>query len=512
MVNAKTALTVPNLIGGAQPRSFNKPQNSFILPPTWLGAAVISRQSIRSDAPWIVALLVCAGALLAPAVYNGFPLLFPDSDAYFEVAYGHQWTLDRSGFYGLFLKPFLMPFAGALGIWLAIAVTAGIVTAILLATARRMLPHCSATQCAAVVLLTALISSLCWHTAQLMPDAFTGALILLAWIAASRDADAPGSPLLWLGAGLLTLVHYTHLPLFATAVLATLVLKAASGTRLRRVGKRIVAGSVTLLAVVAAHVSANGLMFDRWTISPMGGWFLFARVHQDGLAQDWLARHCGRDAPAPLCRIEASLPRNSQTLLWSKSSPLYPDIEGEIGTPAYWNWTDMLGRVAIGSIREEPFAFVRNSTAAGARQFLTFRMLDDHCPAECKSAALLRIRPALQLPVTSSRQLTGTMHADNIRFLSDFVESLALLAMVPLLFIAISRRDSEAQCFLATILTSLAANATITGALSDVQPRYQSRVVWLAVFAFIVVVARWRAASLKACKQSGDAVQFTIAG
>lgn len=449
------------------------------------------RLATWSDFQWIAAFLLCAGALLAPALYNRFPLLFPDSDAYFEVAYGHQWTLDRSGFYGLFLKPLVMPSSGSLGLWLAIAAQAAIVTAIMIATIRSLRPGASAALSASLVLATALITSLSWHTAQLMPDAFTGALVLLAWLVASRDADAPGSPLLWLCTGALALVHYTHLPLLAIAVLATLGGAAASGIALRRIGKRAAAATLTIMTVVATHVAANGLMFDRWTVSPMGGWFLFARVHQDGLVDDWVARHCGRDAPVQLCKIEASLPKNSQTLLWSRGSPLYPDIEGEIGTPAYWHWTDMLGQTALGSIREEPFSFLKNSVVAATRQFFTFGLLDDHCPLECNPTALIRLRPRVEASVRSSRQLRGEMHPDQIRFVSVLAESAALLAIGPLLFIAIRRRDAKAAVFIATIVASLVANAAFTGALSDVQPRYQSRVVWLAVFASIIVTARW---------------------
>lgn len=452
----------------------------------------------RQNARWLIAFALCVLGLVAPAIYNRFPLLFPDSDAYFEVAYGHQWTLDRSGFYGLFLKPFVMPWTGATGIWVAIAAEAAIVTVILFATVRRLAPKISPWSCAALILLTALLSSLPWHTAQIMPDAFTGALIMLIWFAASRDPGKQGSALLWLAVGALALLHYTHLPLLAITAAATLIVTATSGIPLRRIGRRGAAAVITIMAVVATHVTANGLMFGRWTVSPVGGWFLFARVHEDGLARDWLTRHCGRDAPAPLCNIAPSLPNDSQALLWSRSSPLRPYIQGQIATPNYWKWMDMLSRAAIGGIREEPGAFLRNSAVATVRQVVTFEVLDDHCPAECQSPSLIGYRPHIVSSLRSSGQLAGTMPKAAVRDATTAAESIALLALIPLMLLAVRRRDFEAQAFLAAVIAALLGNAAIAGALSDVQPRYQSRVAWLAVFASLTIIVRWRGRGQKA--------------
>ncbi len=401
-----------------------------------------------------------------------------------------------------------MPASGPAGLWLAIGAQAVIVAAIVLRTVRKMLPDASGTLCVVLVVTTALFSSLPWHTSQLMPDAFTGALVLLAWLAASRDADLPGTPSLWLCTGVLALLHYTHLPLLAITVLTTFGLAAIGGTALRRIGKRVAAASITIIAIVAAHVAVNGLLFDRWTVSPLGGWFLFARVHQDGLADDWLVHHCGRDAPEALCKLGPSLPKDSQTLLWSASSPIYQKIEGEIATPAYWRWTNMLGNAAMGSIRDEPMAFIKYSTLAAGRQFLSFSVLDDHCTAGCQPTALFRFRPSVEISAKSSRQLTDEMHADRIRFVTQLAAIAALTAMLPLIIIAVRRRDNGAVSFLVTILISLIANAAITGALSDVQPRYQSRVVWLAMFSALIVMARWSLKSLRSERKPAPTHQF----
>ena len=178
--------------------------------------------------------------LLTPAVYNRFPLLFPDTSAYLKVAYGGHWTIDRSGFYGLFFQPLLRFSETELGLWLVIAVQAAVVGAILVAVARKIAPSATPATICGMILATALLTSAPWHAAQLMPDAFTGALILTVWLAASRDVGASGTPLLWLLTVCLALTHYTHLPLMAAVGIATFAFAAFTLTN-TEVAKRFIA-------------------------------------------------------------------------------------------------------------------------------------------------------------------------------------------------------------------------------------------------------------------------------
>ena len=105
----------------------------------------------------------------------------------------------------------------------AIVIQALIAAAILFAIARRVVPAARPAAVLPVVLATCLLTSLPWHVAQLMPDAFAGVLVLLAWLAASRDFDKPGTLVLWLAAAFLTLAHYTYLGLFAATACVTLL-------------------------------------------------------------------------------------------------------------------------------------------------------------------------------------------------------------------------------------------------------------------------------------------------
>ena len=105
-------------------------------------------------------------------------------------------------------------------------------------------------------------------------------------------------------------------------------------------------------------------------------------------------------------------------------------------------------------------------------------------------------QPSLIEPMRSSRQLSGKLPKREIRILTSIPAVAGLLLLLPLLVVAIRRRDVLAQSFLVAALVGLLSNAAVAGALSHVDNRYQSRVVWIAPFVVLLLAARWYAPSL----------------
>lgn len=450
-----------------------------------------SRAAWRSPS-WLLAIGASTMLLLLPAVYNRFPLIFPDTDIYLDIAYGRTWSVDRSGFYGLILKPIVSPTATGVGLWLVIVVQVALVATILTAIVRKLVPSATLLAVVAMTAGLGLLTSLPWHAGQLMPDAFAGPIILIAWLVASRDVGARGSPLLWLAITALMLLHYTYVGLAAVTVAVTLVLRGLLDTSWREIGKRAIAALIAISAVLAAQITVNGVQFSRWTVSPMGSWFLFARLHEDGLTGRWLERHCGQSAPKPLCDIRQSMPEDSQNLLWWTESPLTRHIQEKVGEPEFWSWIDMLQTAVIGSIRDEPVAFLTASIKSTASQFVSFGSVDDQCPRQCQSPRLFEQRPDVTAPLLASRQLQDQIPKRAIRIVAGTVAAFGLLLLLPITWRAWRRGDIEALTLLTAVAFGLLANAAVTGALSDVQERYQSRVVWLAPMLCLVVLMRWR--------------------
>ena len=459
------------------------------------------KSAVSQQFAWLALFAATVICLTAPAVYNGFPLLFPDTNVYMKVAYGHSWTLDRPGFYGLLMKPLALSFPGRLGPWLMTIFQCGIVASILIAAARRMMPAATPLVLFLIAMLACILTSLPWHAAQLMPDAFAGALVLMTWLAASRSFDRPGTALLWLGSAFLALLHYTYLGVAAVAAATTIAACKLLGASFAEIAKRGWAAILMLAFVATAHTATNGLLFGRWTVSPTGAWFLFARLNEDGLVPLWMDRHCGRDAPSDLCELRPALPQDSQKLLWSKNSPFYPHIHRQIGSDEYWRWIDMLSIAVNGSIREQPMIFASSAVAATGRQLAHYAVLDDKCPRSCTSSSFKRFNPHIAEDLRNSRQLRDKLGKRLIRSVVGTATTLSLLLWLPFLWWAHRNRDRDAIIFLYALATSLVANAAIAGALSEVNDRYQSRIVWIVPFAQLVLLVRWKAVARQRRKE-----------
>jgi hypothetical protein len=76
------------------------------------------------------------------------------------------------------------------------------------------------------------------------------------------------------------------------------------------------------------------------------------------------------------------------------------------------------------------------------------------------------------------------------------VAALALLLLPLAGWEAWRRRDREAITLVVAVFTALLTNAALTGALSDIHDRYQSRIVWLAPLALFLLIARWNIVGL----------------
>lgn len=461
---------------------------------------MIAGEKLRPVLPIAVLTLL----LLVPAIHNGFPLIFPDSGTYLGIAFGPEYALDRSSYYGLLLKPLVALAPGVIGLWIAVAVQALAVALVLWAAAGRLDAEGSGRwRRLAWIAPAALLTALPWHAGQFMPDALTGILVLLVWLAASREPGESGNLLLWTAIVLLTLTHYTHLPLLLFAAAATLIATHIAGRGWRFVLRRFLPALAVAGLVLAGWILANGAVLGRWTVSPTGSVFLYARLNEDGLVGPWLDRHCGNDAPPRLCAIRGQLPRDSQQLLWSGAATPVTDLVWHPDPPeARWPWIDMMAQASRGAIAERPGQFLLSSLRGFARQFASFAPLDDECPVGCRDPSggityvLGVYRPEAVPALLASHQSQGTTPKALVRLIVWPIEILALLLLPVAFVLAWRRRDAPALSLVAAVIAALLINAAMAGALSDVHDRYQSRLVWLAPFVLLMIAWRWRRLTL----------------
>jgi len=127
-------------------------------------------------------------ALLYPALYNGFPLVFYDTGGYIARAFEAELIPGRSVAYGYLLSVLEL----GLSYWPVILTQSGIVLWLIHTCARvHDLPHGPISLAATAVGL-ALGTGLPWFTAQLMPDIWEPVLILALYLLGFRSHRLAG--------------------------------------------------------------------------------------------------------------------------------------------------------------------------------------------------------------------------------------------------------------------------------------------------------------------------------
>jgi polysaccharide transporter, PST family len=268
---------------------------------------------MRTERPSATAFAIILGAvsLLWPALWNGYPLVFSDTGTYLTQAIEGYVGWDRPIFYSLFLLPLHM----TVTTWPVIAVQALLLIHLLHLMRRTILPGASVVWLLPIALGLSIASPLPWFSSQLMPDVFTGIVVLtLALLIFARDLLSTRERI-WLAAlaAFAISVHQSHVPLAAVLLFVFLPL--------RRCQRSAGWGIAPLLLALIALTSVNLVAFGRASVSPFGNVFLLTRVIYDGPGLNALRRDC----PAVgwrLCPFIGSMPALPDDFLWRADGPV----------------------------------------------------------------------------------------------------------------------------------------------------------------------------------------------
>ncbi|WP_119677925.1 hypothetical protein [Indioceanicola profundi] len=437
-------------------------------------------------APWAAAITFSLAALLAPALWNGWALVFFDTGGYVRRVLEMGLEPGRSLFYGLFL------WAASLGWWSfwgpVLAQAALTLWCIRLMLRTHDLPSGPAAT-AGVTVALALLTSLPWFAAQLMPDVLVPLLVLALWLLGFRwerltGAERAGLILLSL---LALLSHMSSMALGIGLVLVTAAAWALARWRGWRLHIRIlppaavVAGSLILMPLL--HLALVG----QAVYTPGGPVFVFGRLVQDGIAQRWLDANCPRP-DVQLCQYRDRMPATANDFIWHEDSPFR-----QIG---WWGGADReLSLIVRESIRSYPGDFLLTGLASTAEQIgkvATGDGLD-----EWQEVTRWVFRDLL--PVSGfedARQqreeiTQGLFDAWSTLHIPVAYLSLLGLAVIAAWAFRCGRHDLAALGLF--LLLALLGNAFISGALSNPHDRYQSRLAWIATLAVgMAPMARFR--------------------
>jgi hypothetical protein len=441
----------------------------------------------RRRLAWILASVMMLPALLWPALWNGFPIVFYDTGGYFDSAMSGLLANGRSALYGAFLR---------LGIpsvfWGNIVVQAGVVAWLLVLSLRAHHLGGRPGLALAITLALAALTSLPWYVAQLMPDVWLPAAVLALYLLAFRARVLRRSEQIALGVVVAFALagHMATLAVMA-GLLVPLALWPAFARRWQWPSPVLSRPALAVAAGVLLILLSNLAITGRFALIPGGTNFLFGRLVHTGIAARYLAEHCP-DPSLRLCAYRDTLPTEGDTWLWDAESPLW-----KMG-----GWDEFepeARRILFASLRAYPAEHLRVAIRAALLQFVLVETGDYITPWTWHTHGMFeKHTPEIYPTFLAARQQKTGFDFTWINIVHVPV-ALASIAGLPLVVVLARRRRvrKSAAAFALTVFIALLGNAAICGALSNPHSRYQSRLVWLAPLALIIAAgSRRRSASL----------------
>jgi hypothetical protein len=416
--------------------------------------------------------------LIAPAFWNGYPLLQWDTGGYLARWYEGYLVPSRSTVFGLYLH-----LGESSSFWLNLAVQS-LATLWLLQLTLRVLGLMQTFRFVAISLLLILSTALPWLASMLLTDIFAGLSVLSLFI-------------LVIGGDRISWIERVSLFVFTafaaathSATLGVLFGLCAAGWMARPfLGKRIrlanlAQASLTIVAGGVMLVVANHALSGQWAWTPGGYGVAFGRMMQDGIVARYLNDHCPREN-FKLCPYRNELPATADEFLWGKSMfntlGRFEGMNDEMSYIVVHSLADYPAWQAGAALRALGQQLLHVATGEGTNGWIphTYGIIERYIPTQVA-------------PMRAARQQNWNIDFDYINWLHVPVALASMLALVVLLGHALAIRRLDDLTLLATTVTlALLGNAFICGVISGPHDRYGARMVWLATFVILMGLTRY---------------------
>jgi hypothetical protein len=441
----------------------------------------ITTEQLRARAAGTLWLRLAAVALpllmIAPAFWNGYPLLQWDTGGYLARWYEGYLVPSRSTVFGLYLH-----YGEGFGFWINIAAQS-LVTLWLLQLTLRVLSMMQTFRFVAITLLLILSTALPWIASMLLTDIFAGLSILSLFILITGGSrvSGPEKAALFVFTAFAAATHSATLGVLFGLCVVGWMARPLLGHRLPIAG--LAQASLTIVVGALMLIAANHALSGKWAWTPGGTGVAFGRMMQDGIVARFLNDHCPREN-FKLCPYRNELPPTADDFLWGHSMfntlGRFEGMNDEMGAIVVQSLADYPVWQAGAALRAMGQQLVHVATGEGASVWIphTYGIIERYIPAQ---VAAMR----------AARQQNWGLDFDYVNWLHVPVALVSMLGLLVLLGHAIANRKLDDLTLLAaTVTIALLGNAFICGVISGPHDRYGARMVWVATFVVLMALTR----------------------
>lgn len=447
----------------------------------------ISTQALPADAARrmplrvtsAIATAVVALLLIAPAIWNGYPLLQYDTGGYLARWYEGYLVPSRSTVYGLYLH-----LGESMFFW-ANLVFQSIVTLWVMHLVLRAMGMAKSLRLATIGLVLLLTTALPWLSSMLITDIFAGLAVLALFllVAHGDKLSTIEKVLLFAFTAFAAATHSATFGVLFGLCVAGWIIRPFAGRRLSVAG--LIQGSAAVAVSAALLLAANYALSGQFAWTPGGPGVSFGRMMQDGIVARYLNDHCDK-IKLKLCPYRNELPPTADDFLWANDS-----IFNKLGR--FEGMDDEMGFIALHSLAAYPLWQAEAAIAATATQLRmvgtgegtngwiphTYGIIERYLPNQ-----------------VSMMRAAHQQHWDiNFAAINRVHIPIALISMALLLVIVARslwrRHLDDLSLLAATVSLALLGNAFLCGVISGPHDRYGARMVWIATFVVLIALERY---------------------
>ena len=438
-----------------------------------------------------LAVLLAAVVMSWPALYNRYPLLYPDSISYLgdgpHIARA-AFLRDFSGCYGyrsLIYSIGILPLHWNVTPWPIVAFNALVVSYILWLVVRSLLPQRTVTNFLSLAISLSLLTGLGWLVGWIMPDVFGPLLYLSIYLLVFGDETlVPREH--WtvaLIAWWALASHATHLLLAAIICAVLLVmLLIQHHTALQSLRKLSPVVTVTLVALLA-QLALNKYLNGEIALNSDHPPFLLARIIADGPGRWYLEQRCD-ELHFSICAYAHDLPNNVDDFLWGANgwSESSPEKQRQL--------RDDEPRVLLGTVLAYPREELSLCIDHFRGQLLNYGVYS-YDGNRWISENIDTVLPGNGLSYQRSRQAESQLPEESFTSLQQWTVVVSLAVSGAWIAFARPLWSRRLIGLTAIIICAVIANAAIAGNFSNVEDRLQARVIWLVPLLAGIFVLTW---------------------
>ncbi len=415
--------------------------------------------------------------LVAPAIWNGYPLLQWDTGGYLARWYEGYLVPSRSTVFGLYLH-----FGEGSSFWINLGIQA-LATFWILQLTLRVLDMGEPLRLLGIGVALALTTALPWLASTLLTDIFSGLSVLALFIMVLHGDKISTIE----KCALFVFIAFSASSHSGTlAVLLGLCCLGLIGwpfLRGRIPGAGLLQGWLSLVAGAGMLLSANFALSGELAWTPGGYGVAFGRMLQDGIVAQYLRDHCPREK-FKLCPYRNELPATADRFLWGSS------VFNTLGR--FKGLNDEMKTIVQGSLAEYPAWQAQAALAATAMQLTlvgtgegtnewighTYGIIERYIPSQIK-------------PMRAANQQRWRLDftAINAVHVPVALTSMLLLAAI-FAWRWWWRGFDDLALLAATVSFAVLGNAFVCAIISGPHDRYGARLAWVATTVVLIAAIR----------------------